>query len=98
MKGILNSSCVWCKKESVNKYNEITYASPTTIPCAVGKDIRYKQTELGLVKIEEKYYILHSAGAEVQDGDTLDGHIISIGSIKDTRGQIAYYKAVVLNG
>jgi hypothetical protein len=98
MKGILNSSCVWRKKESVNKYNEITYSSPATIPCAVGKDIKYKQTELGLVKIEEKYYILHSAGAELQDGDTLDGQIVLVGSIKDTMGQIAYYKAVVVDG
>ena len=96
MKGILNSSCVWCKKENVNKYNEISYASPITLPCAVGKDIKYKQTDNGLIKIEEKYYILHSAG--VGDGDTLDGHIVSVGEIKDTRGRTAYYKAVVLNG
>lgn len=98
MKGILNTSCVWCKKESVNKYNEITYSTPITIPCAIGKDIKYKQTNIGLVKMEEKYYILHSAGAELQDGDTLDGNIVSVGEIKDTKGRTTYYKAVVLNG
>ena len=95
MRGILNTECVWCKKKSANKYGEIEYDTPQTIPCAVGKDIRYKQTDGGLIKVEEKYYVLHSE--RVQDGDTLDGDIVAVGVIRDTRGQVAYYKAVVLN-
>ena len=94
MKGILNSSCVWEHKIAENKYNEPVYAEPVIIPCSSGKSVSFKRTDVGLVKVEESYYIHHTAG--VSDGDMLDGHIVSVGTFVDTLGTVSYYKAVVL--
>lgn len=96
MIGVLNDTCKWCKQLNKNKYGEVDYSEPIILPCAISKDVRLVQTDLGLIKQEEKYYILHFA--EVQDGDTIDDKIVSVGCIKDFRGQVLYYKAVVLNG
>ena len=96
MKGILNTTCKWEKQEEMNKYGECSYSSPTTLPCACGQDIHYKQTDAGLVKVQEKYFILHTP--DVKDGDRINGDIVSVGVFRDTRGKITYYKAVVLNG
>lgn len=95
MIGVLNSTCEWCKKEAENKYGEITYSQPKLLNCAIGKDTRLKQTDLGLIKTEEQYYILHSAG--VGDGDTLNGNTVAVSEIKDLSGKTCFYKAVVLN-
>ena len=96
MIGVLNTTCKWCKQEEVNKYGETTYSTPITLPCAVGKEVKLKQTDIGLVRTDEQYYILHFA--EVQYGDTIDGYTVAVSEIKDLRGNTAYYKAVVLNG
>lgn len=97
MKGILNTTCEWEKQDGISKYGgEYSYSSPTTLPCAYGQDIHYKQTEVGLVKVQEKYYILHTP--DVKDGDKINGEIVSVGEFRDTKGKITYYKAVVLNG
>ena len=95
MLGVLNTTCEWCKKGVSSKYPEPIYSEPTTLPCAIGKDTKLKQTDLGLVKTEELYYILHFG--EVQDGDTLNGQTVAVSEIKDLVGNTAYYKAVVIN-
>ena len=96
MIGVLNTTCEWCKKAEVNKYGETTYSTPITLPCAVGKEVKLKQTDIGLVSSDEQYYILHFG--EVQNGDTIDGYTVAVSEIKDLLGKTAYYKAVVLNG
>lgn len=98
MIGVLNTTCLLCKQSSVNKYGEPTYNTPISIPCSIGKDTRLTQTDTGLIKTEEMYYILHSAGAEVQDGDTLNGQVVAVSEIKDLMGSTLYYKAVVVDG
>ena len=95
MIGVLNSTCEWCRQTQLNKYGEPTYSSPTILPCATGKDTRLTQTDLGLMKTEELYYILHSAG--VRDGDTLNGHTVAVQEVKDLSGCVCFYKAVVVN-
>lgn len=96
MLGVLNDSCLWCKQVSINKYGEPTYSSPITLPCSTCKNTRLTQTDLGLIKTEELYYILHSAG--VRDGDTLNGHTVAVSEIKDLSGNTCFYKAVVISG
>ena len=98
MIGVLNTTCLWCKQSSVNKYGEPTYNTPISIPCSIGKDTRLTQTDTGLIKTEEMYYILHSAGAEVQDGDTLNGNTVAISAVSDLSGNVCYYRAVVVDG
>lgn len=95
MLGVLNDTCLWCKQSTINKYGEPTYTPPTPLPCATGKDTRLTQTDTGLIKTDELYYILHSAG--VQDGDTLNGHTVAVQEVKDLSGRICFYKAVVVN-
>ena len=96
MIGVLNTTCQWCKQAEVNKYGETTYSTPITLPCAVGKEVKLKQTDIGLVRTDEQYWILHFC--EVQNGDTIDGYTVAVSEIKDLLGNTAYYKAVVLNG
>lgn len=96
MIGALNTTCEWSKQSTTNKYGETTYTTPTILPCAIGKNVRLKQTEQGLIHSEELYYILHSAG--VQNGDTINGQVVAVSEVKDLRGSTLYYKAVVVDG
>lgn len=95
MIGVLNSTCSWQRKEQTNKYGESTYSSPTFLPCAISKDVKLTQTDTGLIKTEEKYYILHTD--VVSDGDLLDGYVVAVSEIKDLIGSTAFYKAAILN-
>lgn len=95
MIGVLNSTCSWQRKEQTNKYGESTYSSPTSLPCAISKVVKLTQTEAGLIKTEEQYYILHTE--VVSDGDLIDGHLVAVSEIKDLMGSTAFYKAVILN-
>lgn len=93
-KGILNNTCVWCAKQSVNDYGETTYSAPETIPCAIGTNEKLKQTDIGLVKLSEIYFILHDC--RVKDGDKLNDLPVVVEPVKNTKGVVQYYRAVVL--
>lgn len=96
MLGILNTTCVWKKNLGVNAYNEPSYAEPITLPCAIYHDTKLKQTDVGLVKLDEKYYVLHTN--MVSDKDLLNGEEVAVETVRSLSGSVLYYRAVVLNG
>lgn len=96
MLGKLNTTCTWQKLLETNAYNEPSYAEPSILSCAIYKDTRLKQTNVGLVKLEEKYYILHTDA--VSDGDLINGEEVAVEEVRSLCSTVLYYKAVVLNG
>lgn len=95
MLGILNTTCNWEKNMGVNAYNEPTYANSVTLPCAIYHETKLKQTDIGLVKYDEKYYVLHTN--QVSDKDLINGEEVAVEIVKSLSGAVLYYRAVVLN-
>lgn len=95
MLGVLNTSCKWEKALERNKYNEISYAAPVVIPCAINKEPRLTITDTGLLKTEDTYYVLHTP---VSDDDLIDGVRVAVTPILSHSGELLWYKAVTLNG
>ncbi len=91
MLGVLNRKCQWQKRESVNIYNESTYAPPVELDCAIAKEPKITQTEAGLMTTSSTYYILHTP---ITDGDLIDGKIAKCEEIRTLFGDIAWYKVV----
>ena len=95
MVGVLNDTCVWeQKQQTTSKYPETTTSEPLTLPCFKGLDKKLTQTELGLVKEEVQYFLLHTE--VVKDGDLLDSEVVAVQPLKDFAGTIQAYKAVVV--
>lgn len=95
MIGILNTTCIHKKLLSKDKYNTPIYDNPSTIPCAIQIEPKLQQTDVGLVKINEKFYVLHTDA--VSTGDLLDDLEVVVEPIRALSGEIIWYKAVVLN-
>lgn len=96
MLGMLNDVCRWQKLLGVNDYNESTYCDAVNLPCAIYHDSKLKQTDVGLVKLDEKYYVLHTD--KVNDKDLINDEEVAVETVKSLNGSVLYYKAVVLNG
>lgn len=93
MLGVLNDVCLWEKKTTQGKYPGQSHAKPVEVPCIKGIDTRLTKTDVGLVKTDIQYYILHTDC--VCDGDKVDGKTVIVQQIKDIVGTVQAFKAVV---
>lgn len=93
MLGVLNDTCVWQKYIGSNAYNEDEYLEPTTLPCAKFHETKLKQTDVGLISFDEKYYVFHTN--DVGDRDLVDGREVVIEVVRSLSGEVLYYRAVV---
>ena len=96
MLGILNDTCVW--KQQIKNSNTPFVQSVVSelIPCTKGIDTKLVLTDVGYMKIDVQYFILHTD--VVKDGDLLDDKQVVVQVLKDLSGTVQGYKAVVCNG